>query len=98
MSTILGNGSVTFGDSTTLSSGIIPWSSLGGHPTLLSQFTNDLGNYGGFLTSANTVTDSFQDPNNIIWGWHRTSGNWNLTWNGSTIGLQINNCNCNCNC
>ena len=28
------------------------WTEIGSKPTALSQFTNDLGNYGGFLTSA----------------------------------------------
>ena len=32
------------------------WTEIGSRPTLLSQFTNDLGNYGGFLTSY-TETD-----------------------------------------
>lgn len=98
MTTILGNGALTLGDSTTMTSATVPWTSLIGRPTALSQFTNDLGNYGGFLTSANVTTQLAADPGKVIWGWHRTSGNWNLTWNGSTVGLQINNCNCVCNC
>jgi len=32
------------------------WSSITGKPTSLSQFTNDLGNYGGFLTSVPAQT------------------------------------------
>jgi hypothetical protein len=34
------------------SAGSVAWANVSGRPTALSQFTNDLGNYGGFLTSA----------------------------------------------
>ena len=43
------------------SAGSVAWTNVSGRPTLLSQFTNDLGNYGGWITSsalANYVTTS----------------------------------------
>jgi hypothetical protein len=92
-----GNG-VSFPDGSNLPTAKIPWNNFVGHPTNLSQFTNDLGNYGGFLTTANVVDQKFADPNGVIWGWHRTSGQWSLTWDGAVIGLRILNCNCACNC
>jgi hypothetical protein len=33
------------------SAGSVAWGNVSGRPTALSSFTNDLGNYGGFLTS-----------------------------------------------
>lgn len=33
----------------------LAWTSITGRPTALSQFTNDLGNYGGWITSAGTA-------------------------------------------
>ena len=33
------------------SAGAVAWTNVSSRPTALSQFTNDLGNYGGFLTS-----------------------------------------------
>ena len=33
------------------SAGSVAWTNVSSRPTALSQFTNDLGNYGGFLTS-----------------------------------------------
>ena len=113
MATTINNGTIVFGDATIKSTANFAWtgsssiSGLTSVPTQLSQFTNDLGNYGGFLTSANaTAGYSLSDPSNIlnVCGsrrgnvGHRTSGDWNLTWNGSVVGLQVNNCNCNCNC
>jgi len=75
MSDILGNGVVTFGDGTSLSSAVIPWTNFTSRPTQLSQFTNDLGNYGAFLTTtANVFTgdsgygagNEFDNPNGTV--------------------------------
>lgn len=108
MATIIGNGTITFGDGTVRNSGNFIWGTgVTGVPTLLSQYTNDLGNYGSFLTSANaTLGNTLSDPNNIINNCGNTRGsagqrnqtNYAMTWNGSKVGWIINNCNCNCNC
>lgn len=89
--TILGTGTVTFGDGTTLSSGLIPYSAVSGTPTQLSQFTNNLGNYGSWMvrTSATintTVTSQWWDPQ------------IGIVYSGGSMGLVANNCNCVCHC
>jgi len=107
MSANIGNGNITFGDGTSTSTNVFLWSSVASHPTTLSQFTNDLGNYGGFLTAANALAGANLDNSNgVITNCgsrrggvgHLTSGAWGLTWNGSTMNLKCYNCNCACNC
>jgi hypothetical protein len=44
----------TYGINISGSAGSVAWSSVSGRPTALSSFTNDLGNYGGWITSAGT--------------------------------------------
>ena len=44
----IGSQSVNYANS----AGSVAWTNVSGRPTLLSQFTNDLGNYGGWITSA----------------------------------------------
>jgi hypothetical protein len=52
---ILGSGTVTYGDNTVQSSSTITLSQVTGAPTALTGFTNNLGNYGNFLTSNNVT-------------------------------------------
>ena len=85
--TILGNGNVTFGDGTTLSSANLPYANVTGKKTNLSQFVNDLGNYEGWVTSVNTSS-----------GGSASNPQVGFTWNGSQLGLTVYNCNCNCYC
>jgi hypothetical protein len=102
MSANLGNGNITFGDGTTLSSAIIPITNITGVPTNLSQFTNNLGNYGGWLTSTNINTTPVTYPWNV--GFNSQAGpmNFGLQYTGSgvtgKIWLYAPNCNCVCNC
>lgn len=50
--TLTGTGaSGTWSINVTGSAGSVAWTNVSSRPTALSQFTNDLGNYGGFLTS-----------------------------------------------
>jgi hypothetical protein len=109
MSEILGNGSITFGDGTTMSSAVVPWTNLTNGPTQLSQFTNNLGNYGNFITIANIQQGSpgyYDNPSGAINACgskrgsigHLTSGSWGLEWNSNLIKLACYNCNCACNC
>jgi hypothetical protein len=93
MSTTLGNGSVTFGDSTTLTSANIPWTNLANRPTQLSQFTNNLGNYGGWLTASSAIVNT--TANCGYWAYLNT---YYLAWTGSQIQIIATNCNCQCNC
>ena len=46
----IGSQSVNYATSAG-SAGSVAWTNVSSRPTALSQFTNDLGNYGGFLTS-----------------------------------------------
>jgi len=111
MSTTLGNGSLTFGDGSTLSTstggtgasgtwGInisgtaaaassVAWTNVSSRPTALSQFTNNLGNYGGWGYVSNCYSafgTGGTGPNVIA-----------LSQSGAT--LYISNCNCqNCIC
>ena len=49
---LTGSGaSGSWGISVTGSAGSVAWTNVSSRPTALSQFSNDLGNYGGFLTS-----------------------------------------------
>lgn len=109
MATTIENGIIVFGDATIKSTANFAWSggsssisALTSVPTQLSQFTNDLGNYGSFLTSAAAVSgNSFQNPNGALSsGTKIPAGNsqWGLTWNGSQVNLAVYNCNCVCNC
>lgn len=62
------------------------WSHITDRPTALSAFTNDLGNYGGFLTS---FTET--DPIYTASSWYTTTnnaGNWNTAYGwGNHAGL-----------
>ena len=110
MSMIQANGVVIFGDGTSITTGNISCQSLNGEPTNLTQFTNDLGNYGAFLSFAGNANVyagyEFENPNGTVNACgsgrggigHLTSGVWGLTWNGTYPGLAVYNCNCACNC
>jgi hypothetical protein len=114
MATTIENGIIVFGDGTQKGTANYAWSGssavvsgLTSVPTQLSQFTNDLGNYGGWLTTSNpTAGNTLSDPNNIINNCgsgrggvgQRNNINYSMTWNGTKVGWIINNCNCACNC
>jgi hypothetical protein len=51
----------TWSISVTGSAGSVAWTNVSSRPTALSQFTNDLGNYGGFLTSITAHTHAISD-------------------------------------
>jgi hypothetical protein len=89
MSTIITTGSVTFGDNTVLSTGTPAYSTILGAPTVLSAFTNNLGNYGGFYSSANV--DGTQTA--------FTGAPWfQFQIVAGKVRFAIVNCNCQCNC
>ena len=54
--TALVYNSGSWGISVTGSAGSVAWTNVTSRPTALSQFTNDLGNYGGFLTSVTNIS------------------------------------------
>jgi len=56
---LTGSGaSGTWGINVTGSAGSVAWTNVSSRPTALSQFTNDLGNYGGWLTTSGKAADS----------------------------------------
>lgn len=90
---ILGNGIVTFGDGTRLGSATIPYGNITNRYTNLTQFTNDLGNYGNFFTASSI------DATQIGCGaWPSLALTVTNCGSSTTLGLATNNCNCNCNC
>ena len=56
-SSTIGSQSVSYASS----AGSVAWTNVSSRPTALSQFTNDLGNYGGFLTSITAHTHAISD-------------------------------------
>lgn len=92
MATTIGNGIVTFGDGTRLGSANIAYGNITNPKTNLSQFTNDLGNYGGFLVLANID----QTQNGGAWAGGACGLHFQVV--GSTVSVIVDNCNCACNC
>lgn len=63
---LTGSGaSGTWGINVTGSAGSVAWTNVSSRPTNLSQFTNDLGNYGGFLTSITAHTHAISDVSGL---------------------------------
>ena len=50
-----GSGNPAWRDDADTVTTSLAWTSITGRPTALSQFTNDLGNYGGWITSSGTA-------------------------------------------
>jgi hypothetical protein len=67
---ITDNGSYYNG--TSAASNSVAWTNVSSRPTALSQFTNDLGNYGGWLTTGGKAADSELidgiDSSRIVYG------------------------------
>ena len=53
---IRGAASGSWGINVTGSAGSVAWTNVSSRPTALSQFTNDLGNYGGWITSSGSIS------------------------------------------
>jgi hypothetical protein len=52
-----GGGAIgSWGISVTGSAGSVAWTNVTSRPTALSSFTNDLGNYGGWITSSGNIS------------------------------------------
>jgi len=77
------------------STSAVAWTNTQGRPTALSQFSNDLGNYGNFASGANCATNSYP----VAYG-----GGGNVNYyavykdTATTVRLGYYNLNCNCNC
>lgn len=70
----------------------VTWGGVQGAPTALSQFSNNLGNYGGFIDSVGQGASAHGNVTPRITSAHMAeSGNFGTCQVGSV-------CNCNCNC
>jgi hypothetical protein len=89
------NSGIIFSDNSVRTSGNSTLNDVSGAPTNLSQFTNDLGNYGGFLGASNI-------NQNYTYGVYGVDtheyGYRYLRWDGSQLSVGVINCNCVCNC
>jgi hypothetical protein len=78
----------------------VAWTNVSSRPTALSQFTNNLGNYGSFVDGSG----GFAIVN--CYGNAQTSGNcnpggqanWRTAKQGTNLPWAYSNCNCVCNC
>jgi hypothetical protein len=86
--TNIGGNAATANNASTASS--VAWTNVSSRPTALSQFTNNLGNYGSFYDAVTNCgqAGSVTTPTNIV----ATLGR-----QGNTININAN-CNCRCNC
>ena len=66
------------------SAGSVAWTNVSGRPTALSSFTNDLGNYGGWITSSGSISGNAATATAAQGATFTTQGN--STWGGR---LQI---------
>ena len=65
--------------------GSVAWSNVSGRPTSLSEFSNNLGNYGSWITSSGSISGSSGSTNAVNnTGW----GNGNFTWYQTPSGLS----------
>lgn len=72
-----------------------------GWPTHLSQFSNNLGNYGFFVDGGGgfTVGNCFGNTQTANYGTQqRGYGIWDTIRQGTNMVLRAHNCNCNCAC
>jgi hypothetical protein len=45
----------------------VAWTNVSSRPTALSQFSNDLGNYGGWITSSGSISGNAATATNVAW-------------------------------
>ena len=69
------------------SAGSVSWSNVSGRPGSLSQFTNDLGNYGGWITTNGRAYPRRSDGADMNFYWSGQSGQPTWLW-GSNDGIN----------
>ena len=73
-------------------SGSLAWTNVSGRPTALSSFTNDLGNYGGWITSSSSISGNAATATRTSGqsGYpHAGTGMWAFyNWGGSNGGAS----------
>lgn len=77
---------------------VTPWGNVQGRPGHLSQFTNNLGNYGFFVDGGGgrVVGNCFGNTQRGVPG-HDTTW-YDTIRQGTNMVIRAHNCNCNCNC
>jgi hypothetical protein len=90
------------------STSAVAWGNVQGRPGSLSQFSNDIGNYGGFLTDVgqggyhgNCYGNASYNCNGAGGGWAFGGAGTSALRNeeqGNSVVIRSYNCNCNCNC
>jgi hypothetical protein len=93
---LTGSGaSGTWGINVTGSAGSVAWTNVSSRPTALSQFTNDLGNYGGWITSSGSISGNaatatsatyLNSSNYIIQ--RGSNGSWNNDFTSTPAGTM----------
>jgi hypothetical protein len=76
------------------SASAVAWTGVQGRPTALSQFSNDLGNYGAFINAASGSGSNFGNVSPRV-------SSVSISKQGTTAVLSVGtvcNCNCVCNC
>lgn len=80
------------GNATGTWAGTTEWTRVNNRPTALSQFTNNLGNFGAFIDAASGSGARYGNASPAI-----TSVS--ISKSGTTASLSVGTaCNCNCNC
>ncbi len=67
--------------------GAVSWSNVSGRPVSLSQFTNDLGNYGSWITTNGRAYPRRSDGSDMNFYWSGQSGQPTWLW-GSNDGIN----------
>jgi hypothetical protein len=77
------------------SAGSVAWTNVSSRPTALSQFTNDLGNYGGWITSSGSISGNaatatsatYLNSSNYI-AQRGSNGSWNNDFTSTAAGTM----------
>ena len=75
------------GNATGIWAGTTEWSRVNNRPTALSSFTNNLGNYGAFVTAGGNCARGSSGYIGLY-----------IYKSGTSLLLGDSNCNCDCNC
>jgi hypothetical protein len=75
----IGSQSVNYASS----AGSVAWANVSGRPSSLSQFSNDLGNYGGWITSSGRAYPRRSDGGDLNFYWSGQGGQPTWLWGGN---------------
>ena len=78
----------TYYNGTAAAANSVAWTNVSSRPTALSQFTNDLGNYGGWITTDGRAYPRRSDGTSINFYWDGQGGQPTWLW-GSNNGTDF---------